>query len=598
MIGFLQPLALLGLAAVAIPPLLHLIGRRLPPTVVFPAVRYLTATEREHSRKLKLRNLLLLLLRMAVILLVVLAAARPVARVGSGGGHAATALALVLDNSLSSGAVLEGQRVLDVLVERARAVLARTGPDDRIWLVTADGRPRRMGRSDAMSALDSLAPLPVRLDLAEAARTAARAVSREDVAAAEVVVLSDLQATALSAGEPAAAPVLLREPPDPPPNRSVDSARAEPALWSPTGEVVVQLGGTFAEPAALRLEAQGRTLAGAVAGTDDLVILAATAPRRGWLAARVALDPDELRADDEWWLALRAADPAPARVVGELGRFVPDAIAVLRDGGRLAEGDGVSLADRVMPGTTVLLPPADPALVGALNRTLAARGVPWRLAERLEGEWRLPAELGAAAGSAVYRRHRLLGDGPVVARVAGEPWLVRFGDVVIVASRMEPDWTELPVSAAFVPLLDFLINRVAAGEAWTVRAAPGQAVRLPDAARAVWGPHGTAPVGADGRAAAPLEEGVFYLSGAGGDTVGALEVNHDRRESRLTPATRAEVRATLGDEARVLDDRALDRELFGGERRADLSGMLLAAAIIAALAELGLATAGGGRSRA
>jgi hypothetical protein len=51
-IGFLQPLALLGLAAVAIPPLLHLIGRRLPPTVVFPAVRYLTATEREHSRRL------------------------------------------------------------------------------------------------------------------------------------------------------------------------------------------------------------------------------------------------------------------------------------------------------------------------------------------------------------------------------------------------------------------------------------------------------------------------------------------------------------------------------------------------------------------
>ena len=63
MIGFLQPLALLGLLAASIPPILHLVARRLPPVVPFPAVRYLSETERRHSRRLKLRNLLLLLLR-------------------------------------------------------------------------------------------------------------------------------------------------------------------------------------------------------------------------------------------------------------------------------------------------------------------------------------------------------------------------------------------------------------------------------------------------------------------------------------------------------------------------------------------------------
>ena len=71
MISFLEPLALLGLAAALIPTLLHLLGRRLPPEVVFPAVRYLTATEREHSRRLWLRNLLLLILRTLVMVLVV-----------------------------------------------------------------------------------------------------------------------------------------------------------------------------------------------------------------------------------------------------------------------------------------------------------------------------------------------------------------------------------------------------------------------------------------------------------------------------------------------------------------------------------------------
>ena len=77
MIGFLQPLALLGLLAASIPPLLHLLNRRLPPVVPFPAVRYLTETDRKHSRHLKLRNLLLLILRHLLIVLPALSSSRP-----------------------------------------------------------------------------------------------------------------------------------------------------------------------------------------------------------------------------------------------------------------------------------------------------------------------------------------------------------------------------------------------------------------------------------------------------------------------------------------------------------------------------------------
>jgi len=80
-IGFLQPLWLLALSAAAIPALLHLRQRQTPPTVVFPAVRYLHQTKREHSQRLKLRNLLLLILRTLIIVMIVLAAARPVATV-------------------------------------------------------------------------------------------------------------------------------------------------------------------------------------------------------------------------------------------------------------------------------------------------------------------------------------------------------------------------------------------------------------------------------------------------------------------------------------------------------------------------------------
>ncbi len=85
---------------------------------------------------------------------------------------------------------------------------------------------------------------------------------------------------------------------------------------------------------------------------------------------------------------------------------------------------------------------------------------------------------------------------------------------------------------------------------------------------------------------------MFFLTDAAGDSIGALEVNHDPRESRLARAEADLIRATIGDDARVLDGAAFVREAFGNARRAELSGMLLLAAIIAALAELALATVG------
>jgi len=76
-VSFIHPLALLGLVAAAIPALLHLLQRRVPPELDFPAVRYLSAAERESARRLRLRHLLLLMLRTALIVVIVVAAARP-----------------------------------------------------------------------------------------------------------------------------------------------------------------------------------------------------------------------------------------------------------------------------------------------------------------------------------------------------------------------------------------------------------------------------------------------------------------------------------------------------------------------------------------
>ena len=197
MIGFLHPWVLLGLAAAGIPVLLHLLARREPPTVVFPAVRYLITTTQEHQRRLKLQNLLLLLARTLLIVALVLAAAGPTLPLRGVPGHAPSALALVVDNSPSSGAVAGGSPRLALLRDAARSVLARATQNDALWLITADGVPQRGDAATLSSQLEALDVSPHRLDLG-AALTLARDVVAADSRPGEVVLLSDLQATAIS----------------------------------------------------------------------------------------------------------------------------------------------------------------------------------------------------------------------------------------------------------------------------------------------------------------------------------------------------------------------------------------------------------------
>ncbi len=592
--GFLQPLALFALAAAAIPTLLHLLARRLPPVVVFPAIRYLTATEREHSRRLKLRNLLLLILRTLIILLLVLAAARPVARVASGDAHPPTALAMVVDNSLSSGAVNGGRMTLDAAVDAARRVLGRVNTGDHLWLVLADGVPRRMTKIEAGQVLDSLAPSSAHLDLGSAVRVAASVILDDRLTEHELVVFSDLQASAVSDGDVSPVPVLFWDAPEPPENRWMDSVRSDPPLWSPAGAVMATVAGSARQPAAVRLSVRGNDVARAVASPGEAVVLSGRIRGAGWMVATIELDPDELRADDRRFVALHIATAVAANVRGGAGQFVEEALQVLSEGGRVTPGDAVRLDDRPGPGATVVFPPSDPALLGNLNRNLATRGVGWRFGEMIEGEWQLSAGVEDASGVPVYRRYRLIGTGPVVASVSGgDPWLVRDGNLVLVGSRMEPDWTDLPVRAGFVPFVDFLVNRIAARQSWIVRAAPGDVAVFPPTATALLGPEGRIPISSDGRLKVSRKPGVYFLLGSADDTVGALEVNYDSRESQLERADRRLLQARLGTDTRVLSASRLSREVFRGAKRADLTGLMLLASLLAAVAEFSVASWGG-----
>ena len=197
MIGFLHPWALLGLLGAAVPILLHLLARREPPTVVFPAVRYLVTTTKEHQRRLKLQNLLLLAVRTLLIVVLALAAAGPTMRVSGVPGHAPSALVLIVDNSPSSAAVVAGSARLGHLVSAARQVLGRATPDDALWLITADGVPERGDAGTLTERLRALKVSSRRLDLG-AALTMAGEILAPQSRPGEIVLLSDLQASAVS----------------------------------------------------------------------------------------------------------------------------------------------------------------------------------------------------------------------------------------------------------------------------------------------------------------------------------------------------------------------------------------------------------------
>lgn len=599
MIAFLHPWALVGLAAAAVPILLHLLARREPPTVLFPAVRYLVTATREHHRRLKLQNWLLLLLRTALVIILVLAAAAPTAAptaaLGGVPGHAPAALVLILDNSPSSGVVTGGVPRLAQLRTAARRVLARAAPADALWLVAADGVPRRGDAAGLGGQLDPLGVSARRLDLGAAVASAGEILASEG-RPGEIVVVSDLQATAVSPVRVRASLTALRPGAPPPDNAGLARVETGAQPWSTEGGRVTIA--TIADsgpvpgrrallPLSVRLgDRPGRQ---ALVAANGAVAVSLPGTGAGWWPLTAELDADELRADDRRVGAVRVA-PLARISCDSAGRYAAAACGVLIANRRAVRGEEVTVG-RLGRGVSVVQPPADPAAVGALNRALAARGVGWTY-----GALTLDAgvsDSGALVGRhRVFRRYRLQPAGSgrtgVLATASGSPWIARGNGVVLLGSRLDPAWTELPLSAGFMPFMDVLLNRVARGELALTAGAPGDPVPLPDLVTSVhsgrreWRVEG-------GGAFRPPDTGVYYLL-AGHDTVGAVAANLDPRESRLEPASDAEL-GRLWPGVRILDLADAGRAGFATAARGDLRGPLLWAALIVGLTEVAAASA-------
>ncbi len=583
---FLAPWFLALGAAAVVPLLIHLLRRRIGLQLEFPAVRYLARAEREHSRTLRMRNLLLMLLRIVAVLLLAAAAARPAARL-AGAGHAPTALAIVVDNSMSTSVVEDGAPLLARFRAMAGDVLASASADDRMWLVTADGSVRGGTAASLRDELDRTRPLSGAGSMPDAVARAVATVTASGLEARQVVVLTDAQRTtwvrpARVRGE---VPVLVWAPSRPPPaNRAVILAEARPVRWTPRGVVAART--LSADSTTYRMALGDRTLArGTIAPGEEAVVRAAPA-ERGWITGTLEIEPDELVADNSRHFALWIGPAPSVGVTPGAGLFARDAVDVLRVTERVVDGSGIQVAsaDEAATLPALLFPPADAVRLGAANRALERLGVPWRFGpRRREASIARGEQMHSVAVTSRYQlTPRGVPDAETLAVVGREPWIVAGAGYVLAGSPLSPTATSLPVSAAFLPwLADVLASRLNSEPSAVRYATPGQRIARPGGVDALESAAGARFAVSGSSLEAPAASGVYFLV-RDAHRVGALIVNAEAEESRLDRWPAADLGArVVSSGARVVSDSdEWVRQSFSGVARRSLVVPLLVALLL------------------
>ena len=330
-LSFLAPAFLAGLAALAIPVLIHLANRPKKDVVRFPSLMFLEKVEYQASSRRRLRNLVLLTLRCLALILLAGAFARP-----------------YIDRPDAPPVAVDGGREIVVLVDRsasmavgdrmtrARAEAAGVAEGlrrgDRATVVAFDHSAVAANRatddaSALRAAVDTLRPGAGATRLAPALRLAESILAGSPLQRRELVVVSDFQRTAWDdearAAAPAGATIRLAPLGGEVANAGVVGAAASRERFS--GRERARITAT--------IRARGQPFEGAVAlELDDRVVQERTVRVAGGATERVTFDPitlpdrparavvripaDAFPADDAHYLALRGDRPLRV-VIGE-----------------------------------------------------------------------------------------------------------------------------------------------------------------------------------------------------------------------------------------------------------------------------------------
>ena len=206
---FLNALLAFGATAFSVPLIIHLLNRSKYLTIDWGAMQFLDASVKVNSRRIQWKQLLLLLIRCLIPVLLALAMARPLIQTWKDtAGSTPMSLAILLDDSLSmqsvndkqgrigekrnriQQAVAQIQKILEELPAGSDASVILGGKPIEMW---AQHQPSEL--SKRLLALNDRTESAGRLDLSEAARSAASWLEKSSNPRRHLLLVSDFQAS-------------------------------------------------------------------------------------------------------------------------------------------------------------------------------------------------------------------------------------------------------------------------------------------------------------------------------------------------------------------------------------------------------------------
>ena len=330
--SFLAPLMLIGAIAIAVPIIIHLIGRERAKVVRFAAVDFLFATKRRTARKLRLRERLLLAVRVLVCIAVPLALAKPFMscqREGPAVRRGPQAAVLVIDDSFATGYIVDGKTLLATEIAEAQKLLPQLGPQAEVAVVrAAEGaeHPGELSRDHLRlrDQLGALVPSARPPDITRALTRAAQLLAGSSHRTRTVFLLSPMARAGFRPEEPpwgkdgpALVVVDVRHG-KPLPNLAIVRAAALPEAGVGSRGIrvavtVANFGATRANDVEVTLQVAGKVVArGAVdlgpGERQDKSFLATLPAQRRSADVVVALPGDALSIDDRRWVRANLRD--------------------------------------------------------------------------------------------------------------------------------------------------------------------------------------------------------------------------------------------------------------------------------------------------
>jgi hypothetical protein len=588
--SFLSPFFLLGILAVALPLALHFLRRRVTRTVPFPALRFLAAT-RADQRHQKLRRRTVLALRSLALAALAFAFARPF--FGAPPATLARATVVVIDNSFS----LQAPERWQTIHRQIRETLGSPGNDESLGLLLMNPRPHWLvaptrDTAAALAAFDSLRPGWHSTRAEPALRLAADVLAASPAQQHRLLFLGDHQALGWTGADfakkllpgvtayfpkPSSAPERQAALTTASFTREGDATFVTATARNFSKTRQVRTLSVFAENSATPLFTT--PLALPVGESESVRLLLPPSLPHSLTPShfRLALDPDDIPADDTFWLvtlsaradrlllldrttatadyigtaysALAAIPPALRVAPPPASAWPAGAVAILRDAASFAPEPAARLdAFLAAGGSAFIFLDGGPAQSTWLTRHGLTPGTPSSNSAKRLRDWTLDPPLAAPLAEAnlrtlvgweFSRAWSLPADAvePLAFWTDGSVALgeARIGPGRILLAGFTPDRRDgdWPVHPAFVPFLHRAATHLL-GLADTATAAPlrvGSPLPAPDSTDAQWQAHaGPAALAAD----LPDAPGIYALA-APGSPPRLVAVNLDPAESDLSP---------------------------------------------------------------